>query len=67
MDVTLKTASSLIIKILQHHDKTDGIQSSRMLESGCHPNTHDICVRKSPLIESHNNMVATSSFLYAYF
>jgi len=66
MATTLKIAFSLIITILQHRDKTDGAQRSRVLETGHHQNTHGyICLPKSPLTESHNNMVAPSNFLYA--
>jgi hypothetical protein len=64
MGTTLKIASSLIITILKHLDKTDCAQRSQMLETGHQQNTHEnICLRKSPLIESHNNMVAPSNFL----
>jgi len=65
METTLKIASSIIITILEHRDKTDGTQRSWVLETGHHQNTHgNISLRKSPLIESHNDMVAPSNFLY---
>ena len=66
METTLKIASSLIITILQYRDKSDGAHRSQVLETDHHQNTHEnICLRKSPLIESHNNMAASRNFLYA--
>jgi hypothetical protein len=41
MDKTLKIASSLNITSLQHHDKTGGALSVRVLKTGHNENTHE--------------------------